>query len=102
MRTKEAIESDIQKCKEKLAKLENEFRERAFYDFCNKYGVKVGDIVELKIYGKVQVVNVEKLYTRFILCKKLKKDGEPSKNFVTYYEGDFLDSKVVGHKEVEL
>ena len=102
MRTKEAIESDIKKYKEELAKLEDEFRERAFYDFCKKYGVKAGDIVELKIYGKVQVVNVEKHYTRFILCKKLKKDGEPAKNFVTYYEGDFLDSKVVGHKEVEL
>ena len=102
MRTKEAIQSDIQKYKDKLAKLEDEFRERAFYDFCKKYGVKAGDIVELKIHGKVQVVNVEKYYTRFILCKKLKKDGEPANKFVSYHEGDFIGSKVVEHKEVEL
>ena len=102
MRTKEVIESEIKKYKEKLSKLEDEFRERAFYDFCKKYGVKAGDIVLLKKHGKVQVVNVEKHYTRFILCKKLKKDGEPAKNFVSYHDSDFEYNKVVGHKEVEL
>lgn len=105
MRTKEAIENDIKKYKDKLAKLEDEFSERAFYDFYKKYGVKAGDIVLLKKYGKVhkvQVVNVDKHYTRFILCKKLKKDGEPAKNYVSYHDSDFEYNKVVGHKEVEL
>lgn len=106
MRRVEEIDNDIEFINKQMkilrAKREvlyNEKSERLFSEFCEKYSVKKGDIVELNDRHRTQVQVVGKSSTWFdwIVCRKLKKNGEPSLNTTTFSDLKFVGCKVIRH-----
>ena len=97
----EVIDNQMNILKERRGVLYNEKRERLFADFCDKYGIKGGDIVELndKEHTRLQVVGMSRQWTNWILCRKIKKNGEPYVCTTTYTPGKFDGCKVVKTKE---
>ena len=97
----EVIDNRLNILKERKEVLYKEKRERLFADFCDKHGIKSGDIVELsdREHTRLQVVGISNQWSGWILCRKIKKNGEPYLNTTTYTPGHFDGCKVVKVKE---
>ena len=97
----EVIDNQMYILKERKEVLLNEKRERLFADFCDKHGIKGGDIVELndKEHTRLQVVGMCRQWSGWILCRKIKKNGEPYVSTTKYTPGYFDGCKVVKTKE---
>ena len=97
----EVIDNQMYILKERKEVLYNEKREWLFADFCEKHGIKSGDIVELsnKEHTRVQVVGMSREWSGWVLCRKIKKNGEPYAVTTTYTPGHFDGCKVVKAKE---
>ncbi len=97
----EVINNQMNILKERKEVLYNEKCERLFADFCDKHGIKGGDIVELnnKEHTRVQVVGMSRQWSGWILCRKIKKNGEPYASTTTYTPSHFDGCKVVKTKE---
>jgi hypothetical protein len=72
-----AIEQKVQELKSQKSALDNEKCERLFHDFCEKYGVKKGDVVHTKGFGDCVICGINTRWLFFILVSKIKKNGEP-------------------------
>jgi hypothetical protein len=96
----ELVDNEIHKLKTQWSKLSEEKRERIFFDFCEKNGLKAGDIVETTRYGTFQIVCVDRNWGDWILCHKIKKNGEPYASTTTQSQGIFEGCKVIGHQDV--
>ena len=81
----EAIYEQIRDLNEKQKVLYKERNERMLADFCEEYGVKIGDIVELNDsnHTQVQIVDMDYPYSGWVRCHKIKKNGEPYSNLTT-------------------
>ena len=107
MRKLEEIAKDIKEIDEKIYTLKEqrqtlvkESSERAFADFCEKYGVKKGDVVHTDRYGDVMIDGVDNTwYCAWIKVRKIKKNGEPYSVCNTLSPSRFEGCKVIGHKE---
>jgi len=104
MRQLQEIENDIKEIfnqiralNEKQKVLTAERNERMFADFCEKHGIKGGDIVELndRKHTQVQIVDMNYHYTDWVRCHKIKKNGEPYSNLVTVLVEQFDGCKVI-------
>lgn len=107
MRTLEEIKKDINATQGQIdllrAKLNNLFEERGdrkFADFCEKYGVRKGDIVETATYGKAMIVGFDGKYFDWVLVRKIKKDGEPYAITTSFSARQFEGCKIIGHKDI--
>lgn len=97
----EVINNQMDILKERKEELYKEKRDRIFADFCEKHGIKGGDIVEIndKEHTRLQVVGMSSQWSGWILCRKIKKNGEPYLNTTTFTPGHFDGCKVVKAKE---
>ena len=93
----EVIDEKIAELKEQREVLTNERRERTFADFCEKYGVKKGDIVHTDKYGDMMVCGIDTRWRDWILIRKIKKNGEPYSVTSTQSQSVFEGCKVIGH-----
>lgn len=96
----EEIDGKIKALRAQREILSDEHRERIFFDFCEKNGLKAGDIVETTRYGTYQVVCVDRNWGDWILCHKIKKNGEPYASTTTQSQGIFEGCKVIGHQDI--
>ena len=103
MRELSEINIDIEETKGKIsffqAQLSNlieERGERKFATFCENRGLKKGDIVSTNHYGDAQIVGYD---TRFdwIICRKIKKNGEPYATTCTMSPSQFDGCRIIGH-----
>ena len=103
MRELSEINIDIEETKGKisffkaqLANLIEERCERKFATFCENRGLKKGDIVSTNHYGDVQIVGYD---TRFdwIICRKIKKNGEPYASTTTMQQSCFDGCRIIGY-----
>lgn len=89
----ETITNEITHLQDKKERLMIEKRDRSFSDFCEKYGVKRGDIVELKEHWfphvKIAGASLGYIHT-WIVCNKIKKNGDPDV-YATYIRPDHFD-----------
>lgn len=105
MRQLQEIDKDIAEINKQIFALNRkkkalttERNERVFADFCEKYNIKSGDIVELnnQKHNQVQVVDIDSHYTGcWIRCNKVKKNGEPYKNPTIFLPKEFEGCKVI-------
>ena len=97
----EVINRQMNALKEKIEELYYEKRERIFADFCEKHGVKGGDIVEIndKEHTRLQVIGLSSQWSGWVLCRKIKKNGEPYLNTTTYLPEHFDGCKVIKSNE---
>jgi hypothetical protein len=72
-----AIEQKVQELKSQKSALDNEKRECLFSDFCEKYGVKKGDVVRTTKYGDFMIYGINTNWLWYINVCKIKKNGEP-------------------------
>ena len=93
----EEINRQINTLKAQLRILNNERKEHIFADFCDKYGVKKGDVVHTDRYGDMMVCGVDKRWDNWIQVRKIKKNGEPYSVFNTQSQSVFDGCKVIGH-----
>ena len=108
MRTLKEIDEEIRglqeqrrNIEEKIKLLNNERGERMFADFCEKYNVKKGDIVKTLSYGEVQICGMSGTYcTPWVICRKIKNNGEPYQSTVTHMAESFKGCTVVGHIDI--
>lgn len=93
----EAIYKQIRDLNEKQKVLYKEMNERMFADFCEEYGVKSGDIVELNNsnHTQVQIVDMDCDYPNWVRCHKIKKNGEPYSNLTTQSVHLFDGCKII-------
>ena len=106
MRELKEINNDIQAIDGKMDVLRaqrnvlaDERRERMFADFCEKYGVKRGDIVHTERYGDMMVCGIDTRWDDWIQVRKIKKNGEPYNMVSTQSQSVFAGCKVIRHKE---
>ena len=106
MRELKDINKDIEAIDGKMAVLRaqrnvltDERRERMFADFCEKYGVKRGDIVHTERYGDMMVCGIDTRWGDWIQVRKIKKNGEPYSVVNTQSQSVFAGCKVIRHKE---
>ena len=106
MRELKEINKDIEAIDGKMAVLRaqrnvltDERRERMFADFCEKYGVKRGDIVHTERYGDMMVCGIDTRWGDWIQVRKIKKNGEPYSVVNTQSQSVFEGCKVIGHIE---
>lgn len=106
MRELSEINKDIEAIDGKMAVLRaqrnvltDERRERMFADFCEKYGVKRGDIVHTERYGDMMVCGIDTRWGDWIQVRKIKKNGEPYSVVNTQSQSVFDGCKVIGHIE---
>lgn len=105
MRKLEEIDKEIKEIDEKIYTLReerrtlmNERNEREFADFCEKYGVKKGDVVHIDRCGDVIIEGMEGTWGGgWIVVRKIKKNGEPYKSVEHELESMFEGCKVIGH-----
>lgn len=104
MRQLQEIDKDIAEINKQIFALNRKKKaltteryERIFADFCEEYGIKSGDIVELNSqkHTQVQVVDMDSHYTGWIRCNKVKKNGEPYKNPTIFLPKEFEGCKVI-------
>jgi hypothetical protein len=94
----DAVQRQIDFYKAKKSVLEDEKAERVFADFCEKYGVQKNDIVRTEDFGDVIIVGIDKRHTRWILCRKIKKNGEPYANTISHLMDAFKNCKRIGSR----
>ena len=106
MRELKDINKDIEAIDGKMAVLRaqrnvltDERRERMFADFCEKYGVKRGDIVHTERYGDMMVCGIDTRWGDWIQVRKIKKNGEPYSVVNTQSQSVFDGCKVIRHIE---
>ena len=106
MRELKEINKDIDAIDGKMAVLRaqrnvltDERRERMFADFCEKYGVKRGDIVHTERYGDMMVCGIDTRWGDWIQVRKIKKNGEPYSVVNTQSQSVFDGCKVIRHME---
>ena len=106
MRELSEINKDIEAIDGKMAVLRaqrnvltDERRERMFADFCEKYGVKRGDIVHTERYGDMMVCGIDTRWGDWIQVRKIKKNGEPYSVVNTQSQSVFDGCKVIRHIE---
>ena len=106
MRELKEINKDIDAIDGKMAVLRaqrnvltDERRERMFADFCEKYGVKRGDIVHTERYGDMMVCGIDTRWDDWIQVRKIKKNGEPYSVVNTQLQSVFDGCKVIRHME---
>ena len=106
MRDLEEINKDIMEIREKIRVLEeqhltlkDERCERKFVDFCELFGVKKGDIVRTEENRNVIIDGMEKTWDGFIMVRKIRKNGEPSKTVEHMLPDKFENCQVIGHVE---
>lgn len=104
MRELKDINKDIEAIDGKMAVLRaqrnvltDERRERMFADFCEKYGVKRGDIVHTERYGDMMVCGIDTRWGDWIQVRKIKKNGEPYSVVNTQSQSVFDGCKVIKH-----
>ena len=97
----EEINRQINTLKAQLRILNNERKEHIFADFCDKYGVKKGDVVHTDRYGDMMVCGVDKRWDNWIQVRKIKKNGEPYSVINTQLPDMFEGCKVIGHIDNE-
>ena len=104
MRELKEINNDIEAIDGKMAVLRaqrnvltDERRERMFADFCEKYGVKRGDIVHTERYGDMMVCGIDTRWGDWIQVRKIKKNGEPYSVVNTQSQSVFDGCKVIKH-----
>ena len=104
MRKLEEIDKDIKGIDEKINALNeqrrtlvNERSEREFADFCEKYDVKKGDVVQIDRCGDVIIEGMDKTWRGWIVVRKIKKNGEPYKSVEHEIESMFEGCKVIRH-----
>lgn len=85
--------------KNKLDSLRDEERDIKFAAFCELYSVKAGDIVELPLLGKFQVVDLDNSFWGWVLVRKIKKNGDPFAVTTSISQRYFKDCKVIEHRE---
>lgn len=95
----DSVNSEIEKLCEQKDKLNRERRERIFFNFCAEYGLKKGDIVKLTTNRTLMVEGIDRNWSGFILCRKIKKDGNPSIIYTSVLRDKFDGCKVIGHKD---
>jgi hypothetical protein len=96
------LNGEIQVLRDKQRDLYIERNKRIQYDIEMKYQIKRGDLVELRT-GKRFYYDCVKPYSDtfvWIYCRKLKKDGSPSRNSTSLMTESFKDCKVIGHAEL--
>lgn len=108
MRQLSEIKKDIEVIDGKIAVLNaqrillaDERRERMFADFCEKYGVKKGDVVHTDRYGDMMVCGIDTRWGDWIQIRKIKKDGQPYCVTGTQSQSTFEGCKVIGHIDIE-
>lgn len=106
MRQLSEIKKDIEEIDGKIKALmaqrnilSNERRKRVFADFCEKYGVKKGDVVHTDRYGDMMVCGIDSGWDDWIQIRKIKKNGEPYNVFNIKSQSVFKGCKVIGHIE---
>ena len=104
MRKLEEIDKEIKEIDEKIYTLKeqrrtlmNERNEREFADFCEKYGVKKGDVVHIGHNEDVIIDGVDSGWSGWIAIRKIKKNGEPFKSVEHQLPNFFDGCKVIGH-----
>ena len=95
------IDGKIKALNAQRGKLSDERRERMFADFCNKHGVKKGDVVHTDRYGDMMVCGIDARWGNWILVRKIKKNGDPYSVFNTQSQSVFEGCKVIGHIDDE-
>jgi hypothetical protein len=97
----EVIDGKIAALKAQRSLLADESRERMFADFCEKYGVKKGDVVRTDHYGDMMVCGIDARWGDWVQIRKIKKNGEPYSVTSTQSQRVFEDCKVIGHIDME-
>ena len=95
----EEIEGKIKELRAQCNILRDERGERKFIDFCDKYGLMIGDVVHTVYYGDMMVCGIDPQYSDWILVRKIKKNGEPYRIFNHQSPSVFEGCKVNGHIE---
>ena len=106
MRELQEIQKDIEEMGVKIRfyqaqKMEfiKEKAERIFVDFCKSHGVERGDIVRTKHYGDILIMGIEATYPDWIVCRRIKKNGEPYIQTTNHLISSFDGCEVIGHRE---
>lgn len=97
----EVIDGKIAALKAQRSLLNDERMERMFADFCEKYGVKKGDVVHTDHYGDMMVCGIDTRWSDCVQIRKIKKDGQPYCYTSTQSQSTFKDCKVIGHIDME-
>lgn len=97
----EVIDGKIAVLKAQRSLLADERKERVFADFCEKYGVKKGDVVHTDDYGDMMVCGIDTRWGDWIQVRKIKKDGQPYSVINTHLQESFEGCKVIGHIDME-
>ena len=104
MRTLQEIEQDIKAIDQKVQELysqrsalSKEKSERLFSDFCEKYGVKKGDVVHTNGYGDCVICGIDTRWLYYIKVRKIKKNGEPYSSTTTLSPSCFDGCTVLRH-----
>ena len=95
----EEIDGKIKVLRAQREILNDERNEHIFADFCEKYGVKKGDVVHTDLYGDMMVCGIDARFSNWIQIRKIKKNGEPYSVFSTTSQRVFEGCKVIGHIE---
>lgn len=95
----EEIDGKIKVLRAQREILRDELHEHMFADFCQKYGVKKGDVVHTDCCGDMMVCGIDARFGNWIQIRKIKKNGEPSRVFSAVLQRVFEGCKVVGHIE---
>jgi hypothetical protein len=97
----DVINNQVKVLEERKEVLYNEKCERLFADFCDKHGVKSGDIVELnnRVHTQLQIIGMNGPWYSWVLCRKIKKNGEPYASTTTFAPVCFDGCKVVKTQE---
>ena len=93
----EEIDGKINALKAQRRILTNERKERIFADFCHEYGVKKGDVVHTDLDGDMMICGIDERFDKWILTRKIKKNGEPYSVFNSHSQSVFEGCKVIGH-----
>lgn len=97
----EMINNEMALLKDRKEELMKEKHERIFADFCEKYGVKRGDIVELidRNHTRVKIAGASCRYSTWISCNKIKKNGDPYVYMTYLLPDNFAGCKIIKSKE---
>lgn len=108
MRQLKEINEDIDKTTLEISFLQDrkerlmiEKNDRIFSDFCEKYGVKRGDIVELSDRSnfQVEIEGADGKYSPWIVCHKIGKNGNPHVHARYIRPDSFAGCKIIKSKE---
>lgn len=108
MRTIEEINKDIDAINSKKQELDEQLHQlriergeywKRFYE--QKYGMKRGDLIDLGREGKVYYDYVKPFGSfHWVYCRKVKKDGTPSRTQTSFLPSSFDGCKIIGHAEL--